>query len=97
MWEGGGVWGCVGGRCVGGRGVVFIAHASSHSVTLVDPHSAAIALSNVKCSVWWQIGGAHTQTFSETFLPKVTSPETVRWSSSSMSGMSSKRLRNSRT
>lgn len=32
-------------------------------------------------------------TLSETFFPKVTSPETVRWSSSSMSGMLSKRVR----
>jgi len=36
-------------------------------------------------------------TFSETFFPKVTSPDTVRWSSSNMSGMLSNRERNSWT
>lgn len=34
-------------------------------------------------------------TFRETFFPKVTSPDTVRWSSSSMSGMLSNLDRNS--
>lgn len=36
-------------------------------------------------------------TFRETFLPNVTSPDTVRWSSSSMSGILSKRVRYSWT
>jgi len=36
-------------------------------------------------------------TFNVTPRPKVTSPETVRWSSSSMSGMLAKRDRNSCT
>lgn len=36
-------------------------------------------------------------TFRETFFPKVTSPDTVRWSSSNMSGMLSNLHRNSWT
>lgn len=36
-------------------------------------------------------------TFRETFFPKVTSPDTVRWSSSNMSGMFSNLARNSWT
>lgn len=36
-------------------------------------------------------------TLSETFFPRVTSPDTVRWSSSNMSGMLSKRVRYSWT
>lgn len=38
-----------------------------------------------------------TFTLSETFFPKVTSPDTVRWSSSSMSGILSNRVRYSWT
>lgn len=33
------------------------------------------------------------QTFNETFFPNVTSPETVRWSNSSISGILSNLLR----
>lgn len=46
----------------------------------------------LKKRIWLQ-----SFTLSDTFFPKVTSPDTVRWSSSSMSGMLSKRIKYSWT
>lgn len=49
----------------------------------------------IACFAWHRFANISGRTFRETFFPNVTSPETVKWSNSKMSGIFLKRLKKS--